>query len=292
MNIEDADIVNAERDASPVRYATHDPANEFFGESERVHSEYGARQQQRRASQLSQPRGEPVEEVEEVEDPPRHHHDGLHGAPRGSRFGSSSTSSSVSSIRRAETVGARSRNMSTISKTSTKMERDVMEYLDRHPTAIARVEQHRLQHSQTVGSRKQTRDSGIELPDFGGGKNYPPQLPEQEEYVVEFSGIDDVHHAQNFAFRKKMVIFAILVFDSLAATFASSIYSPSATAVGKEFHVGMEVTTLGTSLFVLGYAVGPVVFAPISGKSQDAGSSDTLKRRFGKIQADIISFLM
>ena len=75
---------------------------------------------------------------------------------------------------------------------------------------------------------------------------------------------DDPRHAQNFPFKKKLLIATILVFDSLAATFASSIYSPSLRAVEKEFHVGAEVTTLGTSLFVLGYAVGPTVFAPMS----------------------------
>jgi DHA1 family multidrug resistance protein-like MFS transporter len=79
------------------------------------------------------------------------------------------------------------------------MERDLMAYLDRHPTAIARIEQHRLQHMQTVGSAKVFSREGIELPDFGGGKNYPPPLPEREEYVVEFGGFDDPRHAQNFA---------------------------------------------------------------------------------------------
>lgn len=64
--------------------------------------------------------------------------------------------------------------------------------------------------------------------------------------------------------KKKLLVSAILTFDSLAATFASSIFSPAMTAVGQEFGVGREVTTLGTSLFVLGYACGPIVFAPIS----------------------------
>jgi MFS transporter, DHA1 family, multidrug resistance protein len=54
------------------------------------------------------------------------------------------------------------------------------------------------------------------------------------------------------------------VWYSLAATFASSIFSAATTAVGEEFNVGREVVTLGTSLFVLGYAVGPMIFAPMS----------------------------
>jgi DHA1 family multidrug resistance protein-like MFS transporter len=143
------------------------------------------------------------------------------------------------------------------------MEREIMSYLDRHPTAVQRVEQHRLQHMQTVGSTKISQD-GVELPDFGGGKPYPPPLPEQEEYVVEFGGHDDPRHAQNFKFSKKLTIASILVFYSLAATFASSIFSAATEAIVEEFHVGIEVVTLGTSLFVLGYALGPIVFAPLS----------------------------
>lgn len=137
-----------------------------------------------------------------------------------------------------------------------------MEYLDRHPTAVGRIEQHRLQHIQTVGTSKVPE--GYVFPEFGGGKPYPALLPEREEYVVEFSGHDDPRHAQNFTMKKKIIISCILVFDSLAATFASSIFSPATDAVGKEFHVGREVVTLGTSLFVLGYASGPIVWAPLS----------------------------
>jgi MFS transporter, DHA1 family, multidrug resistance protein len=97
-----------------------------------------------------------------------------------------------------------------------------------------------------------------------GGKPYPPPLPEREEYVVEFSGFNDPRHGQNFTFKNKLIISSILVWYSLAATFASSIFSAATTAVGEEFNVGREVVTLGTSLFVLGYAVGPMIFAPMS----------------------------
>lgn len=64
--------------------------------------------------------------------------------------------------------------------------------------------------------------------------------------------------------KKKIIISVVLVFDSCAATYASSIFSAGSTAVGEHFGLGREVVTLGTSLFVLGYAVGPSVFAPIS----------------------------
>ena len=265
MDVEDVDIAWAERDASPTRMRTYDTTDHLPETYERIHRESEARTRSRAESRRSrssrEPEQEPVEEVEE----PHHHHEGPHGTPRETGSASSS-SSSVSSAQREEIRGqsSRQRNMSTVSKTSTRMERDVMAYLDPHPTAIERVENHRLQHMQTVGSKKLFSRDGIELPDFGGGKTYPPPLPEREVYVVEFSGHDDPRHAQNFKMSKKLIISSILVFDSLAATFASSIFSAATQAVGEEFHVGQEVVTLGTSLFVLGYAMGPTVFAPIS----------------------------
>ena len=70
-----------------------------------------------------------------------------------------------------------------------------------------------------------------------------------------FSGHEDLRHAQNWPVKKKLIISAILIWDSLAATFASSIFSPAGIYVGQEFHIGREVVTLATSLFVLGEAL-------------------------------------
>ena len=144
-------------------------------------------------------------------------------------------------------------NLATM-RTHLGMEQAFMQYLDRHPAAVKRIQDHRLQHLQTVGSTKVPQYRN--LPSFGGSKPFPPPLPEREEYVVEFDGHEDPRHAQNWPMRKKLAIASILVLDALAATFASSAFSPTASVVGPQFDVGREVTTLGTSLFVLGYALG------------------------------------
>ena len=75
--------------------------------------------------------------------------------------------------------------------------------LDRHPTELDRIETHRTQHTTTVGRTNTSRKSNKPLPNFGGGKEYPPNLPEQEQYVVEFDGPDDPLHPQNWTLRKK-----------------------------------------------------------------------------------------
>lgn len=73
-----------------------------------------------------------------------------------------------------------------------------------HPVEMHRSETHRLQHSLTVGaSSTKTGRSQKSLPNFGGGKPYPPDLPEQDEYVVEYDGKDDPLHPQNWPMARK-----------------------------------------------------------------------------------------
>lgn len=75
--------------------------------------------------------------------------------------------------------------------------------LERHPTELSRINTARSQHSATVGRGLRNRESRKPLPAFGAGKPFPPPLPAQEEYVVEFDGPDDPYHAQNWSLKKK-----------------------------------------------------------------------------------------
>lgn len=192
INKEDADMAHAERDADPERWRQYpeseglEQAYTRFHESDPQTPTPGARREEVEA---------PLEEAEEQPPPP--HRDGRH----------MSAASSVSSIftveRESIRAGTRqrpSRLDSRLTTTETKMgmEKIFMEYLDRHPTAVKRIQDHRLQHSLTVGTTKAGRSESQQLPAFGGGKPYPAPLPEQEEYVVEFEGHDDPRHAQNW----------------------------------------------------------------------------------------------
>lgn len=69
--------------------------------------------------------------------------------------------------------------------------------------ALSRIETQRLQHAMTVGESVKSRPSKLPLPAFGGGKPYPPQLPNRDDYVVEFDGPDDPLYPQNWPLKKK-----------------------------------------------------------------------------------------
>jgi DHA1 family multidrug resistance protein-like MFS transporter len=172
---------------------------------------------------------------------------------------SSSSSSGTEGIRRLDTATGMSRLAT---------QKDNPGVLERNATAMSRIQTQRSQHSATVGAGLKSRTLRTEtrkpLPAFGGGKEYPPPLPEREEYVVEFDGVDDPLHAQNWPAKKKLFTSCMLGYTTFTAAFGSSIFSAATREVAGHFHVSTEVGVLGISLYVLGFATGPILWAPFS----------------------------
>jgi DHA1 family multidrug resistance protein-like MFS transporter len=129
---------------------------------------------------INSPLGRPSREIERI-----------------ARASTSSTSSSEASAVRTQAGMSR---MST--------QRD----LERHPTMLSRIQTAKSQHTGTVGKSitGKSRESRRPLPEMGLGKPYPPLLPAQEEYVVEFDGPDDLLHPQNWRMKKKSVKFSTI----------------------------------------------------------------------------------
>jgi MFS transporter, DHA1 family, multidrug resistance protein len=55
-----------------------------------------------------------------------------------------------------------------------------------------------------------------------------------------------------------------MALTTFVVTFASSVFSSALRVVAVEFNVSDEVATLGTSLFVVGFALGPLIWGPLS----------------------------
>lgn len=56
----------------------------------------------------------------------------------------------------------------------------------------------------------------------------------------------------------------MLGYFTFLAAFGSSIFSAATRSVATEFGVSSEVGILGVSLYVLGFATGPIIWAPFS----------------------------
>ncbi|KAH8681639.1 major facilitator superfamily domain-containing protein, partial [Xylariales sp. PMI_506] len=82
--------------------------------------------------------------------------------------------------------------------------------------------------------------------------------------LVDFEGPDDPYHPQNWPLHKKFVTTMLYGLVTMTATWASSSYSAGTSLIAEDFHVGTQVATLGTSLFLLGFGLGPLLWAPLS----------------------------
>lgn len=92
---------------------------------------------------------------------------------------------------------------------------------------------------------------------------WPGAGTEDDPYVVSWTP-DDPRNPLNFSQVQKWSITALVAIATLAVALVSSAYSGGTAKIMVEFDVGTEVVILGVSLFVLGFAIGPLLWAPLS----------------------------
>ncbi|KAJ3547802.1 hypothetical protein NM208_g1325 [Fusarium decemcellulare] len=114
----------------------------------------------------------------------------------------------------------------------------------------------RANHFQIVWNSAFVTDEALRHEYQGEGTREVP-------YLVEFLP-NDSWNPMTFTKWKKWTITLLLGVATLAVTFASTAYSGGVIEIMRDFQVSTEVATLGISLFVLGFAVGPLLWAPMS----------------------------
>lgn len=75
---------------------------------------------------------------------------------------------------------------------------------------------------------------------------------------------NDSRNPMNFSFWHKCWITLLVGINTLASALVSSAYSGSLVELILHFQISEELAIAGISLFVLGFAVGPLVWAPLS----------------------------
>jgi MFS family permease len=86
---------------------------------------------------------------------------------------------------------------------------------------------------------------------------------EDDPYLVTWIP-NDPRNPMNFPAWRKWLYTITVAWATLAVSLVSSAYSGGVEQIMESFHVGTEVATLGISLFVLGFAIGPLLWAPMS----------------------------
>ncbi|KAB2107647.1 Efflux pump bik6 [Alternaria gaisen] len=160
------------------------------------------------------------------------HHDG-HRPSRRELHESISRSRSTRSLARDRTVTA----------TASGMNQPLGDTISRRDTVISRIRtrpnvapfSHPLAHQQTTA-----------------------------DVLVDFDGDDDPYRPMNWPTKKKVTTTLMYGFTTMSATWASSAYSAGTRQIAAEFNVGNQVAVLGTTLFLFGFGLGPLLWAPLS----------------------------
>ena len=92
---------------------------------------------------------------------------------------------------------------------------------------------------------------------------YPGSGTEDDPFIVEF-GEGDAENAMLFPLWRKWLITSIVTLSVFAVTLTSSAYSASAQQITAEFGASDELFALGIAVYVLGFAIGPGLWAPLS----------------------------
>ncbi|SPO03703.1 probable mfs-multidrug-resistance transporter [Cephalotrichum gorgonifer] len=92
---------------------------------------------------------------------------------------------------------------------------------------------------------------------------YPGKGTAEDPYVITWLP-NDPRSPQNLRPVTKWTITLITAFNTLAVSLMSSAYSGGIREIIAEFHISRIVSILGVSLFVLGFAIGPLLWAPLS----------------------------
>lgn len=94
-------------------------------------------------------------------------------------------------------------------------------------------------------------------------QDYTGNGTDDDPYIIDYLH-NDSQDAMNFSKRRKWAIAILQSLCTFSVTFASSVYVSGIKGVMQHFGVSAEVATLGLSLFVLGFALGPLIWAPLS----------------------------
>ncbi|PSN74014.1 MFS general substrate transporter [Corynespora cassiicola Philippines] len=138
---------------------------------------------------------------------------------------------------------SRSRQPQTLNGTTTGLSQPLSRTLSRRDTVLSRI---------------RTR------PDVAPFRHPLGHQPTTADVIVDFEGPDDPYRPINWPTSKKIVTTLFYGLTTMSATWASSAYSAGTEVIAREFHVGNQVSVLGTTLFLFGFGLGPLLWAPLS----------------------------
>ncbi|KAI0449662.1 cycloheximide resistance protein [Xylaria acuta] len=88
---------------------------------------------------------------------------------------------------------------------------------------------------------------------------------ENDPNVVWWDGEDDPENPYNWTTTRKVLNTGCVSFQTFISPLASSIFAPGVPLVLQEFHsTSLEIATFVVSVYLIGFAAGPILLAPLS----------------------------
>ncbi|KAK0191675.1 major facilitator superfamily domain-containing protein [Armillaria mellea] len=84
-----------------------------------------------------------------------------------------------------------------------------------------------------------------------------------DPYIVGWYGDDDQENPRNWSPAKRAFVAFSISFLTFSVYIGSAIYTPSIPGLMADFNVSQTTATLGLSLYVLAYGIGPMFLAPL-----------------------------
>jgi len=86
----------------------------------------------------------------------------------------------------------------------------------------------------------------------------------KDRYVIDWYGDEDPQNPRNWSRAKKFFVTFEICFLTFSVYIGSAIYTPGLMDVMADFGVAQVPATLGLTLYVAGYGLGPIIWSPMS----------------------------
>ncbi|UKZ46975.1 hypothetical protein TrVGV298_001186 [Trichoderma virens] len=168
-------------------------------------------------------------------------------------------------ILRTPSNGSTRRDASPPPSRAPKDEEQPAEPETRHSEEHHEVSHEHAQHSDLgdMTSRRRHEDQEHELEKV---KSIPivPQTTKDGAILVDWYYTDDPDNPYNWSRNKRLAINVIICLYTFVVYTTSAIYTTSEGGIMQRFGVSEIKATLGLSIYVLGYGIGPLIFSPLS----------------------------
>lgn len=153
-----------------------------------------------------------------------------------------------------------------------------------HRANLHKMEERGIPGTRHIGPASRLL-SAIRMRDAGRAFHHPLDNEQtSQENLVGFDSELDPYRSRNWPSRKKVttvILYAVrlsnhtgcfhcasmlilLQATTTTSTFASSVFSTAILPIAEEFSISTVVATLGMSLFLIGFGIGPLLWAPLS----------------------------